>query len=55
MREKQVIRLIVEGYQDRESLFAVLARNGYKVWEEQKPGEYAWSNKTNFVCFEVKP
>ncbi|MBN2591597.1 MAG: hypothetical protein JXA96_17155 [Sedimentisphaerales bacterium] len=47
---KKIIKVKIDGYEDRNRMVNALARNGHKVWVEKKrnfPSDYDF-----FVCFE---
>jgi hypothetical protein len=52
---KEVIKIMIDPFDDRSDIVSILGRNGYKTWVESKEKEYPISSHHFFVCFELKP
>jgi len=52
MNEKQIIKLKIKWYVDKDNLISALANNGIKVWVEEVENIENSYVKDYFVCFE---
>ena len=48
--KKEIIKLKIQYQVDRENIISALANSGYKVWVEEKEGDWCWE-KNYYVCF----
>ena len=50
------VRIKIERFDDRSAMVAILARNGYKTWEEVEKSKYGNTlyNPSHYVYFENK-
>jgi hypothetical protein len=47
----EIVReLKIDSFSDREQIYSILARNGYKVWEKRV--DVGVSDRDFFVCYE---
>lgn len=49
MKDKEIIRLEIAAYTNREKMVLALTESGFKVWIEQKQAQMGFDY---FVCFE---
>ena len=51
---KEVVKILINPFEDRDNIVGILGRNGYKVWVEEKEREYPLYSNDYWVCYEIK-
>lgn len=54
-RVKEIIKILINPYEDRDTIIGILGRNGYKTWVEEKDRDFPLYSKDYYVCYEIKP
>lgn len=50
--KETTIKVLVQGYTDREKMITALANSGYPVWVEEETKHHCTASRC-FVCFET--